>query len=370
MRVLADQIDRVLQIQKNYNNYSLEERKTAPEFIERGQLVEESIVNFYNNFLNKYNEQFIYKGLWNVAGSNGKFKYFSKVPWTRIYVPDFSESATKGFYITNLFSFDGSCMYLSLNQASFESMNFIKLEPEVIMERVNWAREISKTYLDTSNLEEEINLSVNKGDKAYQYQKTNIYSKKLKINEIPDDEDIEKSLLNFIQSLEAIYSNLSRGKVFSNHFEISEELINENYELAYVSNSNSGQGLLKYEERNAVDKHGMLKAKEYFKSLGWDVKDVSKVYGGGRDLDCKKDGIEKVVEVKSTTTQNPSSVYLTKNEVCKSREDPAKSVLLIVSGIEWVDRTNLKLEGGDVKEIYPWRIDDEKLHAEKYKYTI
>ena len=51
MRVLADQIDRVLQIQKNYNNYSLEERKTAPEFIERGQLVEESIVNFYNNFL-------------------------------------------------------------------------------------------------------------------------------------------------------------------------------------------------------------------------------------------------------------------------------------------------------------------------------
>ena len=56
--------------------------------------------------------------------------------------------------------------------------------------------------------------------------------------------------------------------------------------------------------------------------------------------------------------------------MCKSREDPAKSVLLIVSGIEWVDRTNLKLEGGDVKEIYPWRIDDEKLHAEKYKYTI
>ena len=124
-------------------------------------------------------------------------------------------------------------------------------------------------------------------------------NKAMKINEIPDDEDIEKSLLNFIQSLEAIYSNLSKGKVFSNHFEISEELINENYELASVSNSNSGQGLLKYEERNAVDKHGMLKAKEYFKSLGWDVKDVSKVYGGGRDLDCKKDGIEKVVEVKT-----------------------------------------------------------------------
>ena len=229
------------------------------------------------------------------------------MPWTRIYVPDFSESATKGFYITNLFSFDGSCMYLSLNQASFESMNFIKLEPEVIMERVNWAREISKNYLDTSNLEEEINLSVSKGDKAYQYQKTNIYSKKLKTNEIPDDEDIEKSLLNFIQSLEAIYSNLSKGKVFSNHFEISEELINENYELASVSNSNSGQGLLKYEERNAVDKHGMLKAKEYFKSLGWDVKDVSKVYGGGRDLDCKKNGIEKVVEVKKTNTSSSSN---------------------------------------------------------------
>ena len=114
----------------------------------------------------------------------------------------------------------------------------------------------------------------------------------------------------------------------------------------------------------------MLKAKEYFRSLGWSVKDVSKKYGGGRDLDCKKDGVEKVVEVKSTTTKNPSSVSLTKNEVNKSREDPTKSVLLIVSGIEWVDRANLKLEGGEVKEIYPWTIDDEKLQPEKYKYIL
>ena len=39
-----------------------------------------------------------------------------------------------------------------------------------------------------------------------------------------------------------MYSELSRGKVFSNHYEISEELINENYEFVSDSNSDSGQG--------------------------------------------------------------------------------------------------------------------------------
>ena len=49
-------------------------------------------------------------------------------------------------------------------------------------------------------------------------------------------------------------------------------------------------------------------------------------------------------------------------------------MLPIVSGIEWVDRGNLKLEGGEVKEIYPLTIDDEKLQPENiniyYKPTI
>ena len=52
-----------------------------------------------------------------------------------------------------------------------------------------------------------------------------------------------------------------------------------------------GQGIgLNSKEIGAIDKQAMMVAENYYKELGWKVTDKSGVYGGGRDLDCKKDG--------------------------------------------------------------------------------
>ena len=111
-------------------------------------------------------------------------------------------------------------------------------------------------------------------------------------------------------------------------------------------------------------------AENYYKELGWKVADKSGVYGGGRDLDCKKDGKTIYVEVKGTTSTNPSSIFLTHREVERSRKDPSKSALLIVSDIQWVQREKYICEGGVVTEIHPWEINDNDLFAERYKYTL
>ena len=98
-----------------------------------------------------------------------------------------------------------------------------------------------------------------------------------------------------------------------------------------------GQGIgLNSKEIGAIDKQAMMVAENYYKELGWKVTDKSGVYGGGRDLDCKKDGKTIHVEVKGTTSTNPSSIFLNHREVERSRKDPSKSALLIVSDFLWV----------------------------------
>jgi MrcB-like, N-terminal domain len=42
----------------------------------------------------------------------------TKVPWVRLYSEERSPSATIGWYVVFLFSFDGSSVYLSLNQGT------------------------------------------------------------------------------------------------------------------------------------------------------------------------------------------------------------------------------------------------------------
>ena len=74
--------------------------------------------------------------------------------------------------------------------------------------------------------------------------------------------------------------------------------------------------------------------------------------------------------VKGTTSTNPSSIFLTHREVERSRKDPSKSALLIVSNIQWVQREKYICDGGVVTEIYPWEINDKDLFAERYKYTL
>ncbi|MGA4732043.1 MrcB family domain-containing protein [Micromonospora taraxaci] len=64
----------------------------------------------------------------------------TRVPWIRVYSKSRSPRATDGWYAVFLFAFDGSAVYLSLNQGTTVPGQFTMRPPEQLYDRVNWAR--------------------------------------------------------------------------------------------------------------------------------------------------------------------------------------------------------------------------------------
>jgi hypothetical protein len=66
----------------------------------------------------------------------------TKVPWIRIYSERHSPSATDGWYVVFLFAFDGSAVYLSLNQGTnvLQGEALRRRSGEYLAKQVTWAR--------------------------------------------------------------------------------------------------------------------------------------------------------------------------------------------------------------------------------------
>ena len=123
------------------------------------------------------------------------------------------------------------------------------------------------------------------------------------------------------------------------------------------------------ELRKAIEDHAMKMATEHFLLEGWEVENVSRYESF--DLRCLKDGQEKHVEVKGTTSDG-SQVMLTYNEVEHARQFH-QVVLFIVAGIEHASRAKAKLpevQGGLVTLYDPWNLVDEALRPISFTYTV
>tara|TARA_Y100000590_G_C15541262_1_gene947088 strand:- start:9 stop:785 length:777 start_codon:yes stop_codon:yes gene_type:complete len=142
--------------------------------------------------------------------------------------------------------------------------------------------------------------------------------------------------------------------------------------VEYLSQKKSrGQGLnLSYPERRAVELYAMGIAKKHFESDGWIVSDTSatKPY----DLQVKKNGHIKYVEVKGTTGEG-KNVILTNGEVEHVKENPNNSVLLVVGHIkikEVEPDQYIGINGEMLSLKDPWRINNEDLKPTQYRYII
>lgn len=380
MESLNDVIQRTLELQPYWESYNYKERFKSPELTERGGLVKNLGPNRIIELLkeNKVAANSSYEN-WNSNGSNGSGN-IARVPWFRLYEADYSSGAQDGFYITFLFNFYGKQMYLSLNQASTSGDAMIPLLEKEITQRVDWARNVvGNDFLSKENLLDSINLDVKKGQLGYAYALTNITSFAYEINNIPDEEVIIEDINYLLTGLDNIYKSLDSGAILPGEYEAQLEMeVTQTEKGGARSNKKSrnrkkGQGYNpNAKERKANDTRAMEVATDYYTSQGWKVKDVSKKYGGGRDLDISKNGDKRYVEVKGTTTEDPASVQLTPNEVKNSMKFPNNSVLLIVGDIQWEDRKNLLCVGGKVIEIFPWTtsFEDKNLTPIKFKYEI
>jgi hypothetical protein len=120
--------------------------------------------------------------------------------------------------------------------------------------------------------------------------------------------------------------------------------------------------------RKAVESAAMNHATEYYRSLGWQVGDVSA--NRPYDLSCTKPTFAELhVEVKGTTGDG-SSVLLTHREVRHAREHSDVD-LYILGGLtlEEDDSGDVRATGGQAKIHSPWDIAAGTLNPIAYKYS-
>ena len=133
--------------------------------------------------------------------------------------------------------------------------------------------------------------------------------------------------------------------------------------ISTVSPGGQGRGLSP-KERKAIEKYAERLAQEHYESEGWEVI----VRGRPFDLLCTRGDEVLYVEVKGTKSAG-STVILTRNEVDHMRAHFPATALYIVSGVDVrEEQGTFIVEGGESRELHPWKIDDADLRVTEYSY--
>lgn len=129
------------------------------------------------------------------------------------------------------------------------------------------------------------------------------------------------------------------------------------------------QGLsLTASEKKVVELHAVKVAIEYLTNLGYtEIEDV----GDTESFDLRARSSEKQlnIEVKGSTGA-AKSVILTKNEVNFHKVAFPLNGLFILSNIELSIGESISAQGGEIRFISPWLIEESNLKAISYEYQI
>lgn len=382
MTLLAEIFQEIISIQPSFDKFnSSKERNNSPEMQRRRELSVKLGPDKLNSLIG---EKLIgnsknYSG-WECVGSNG-ITNAAEIPWIRIFLEEYSPSPQNGFYLTFLFNALGRGVYLTLNQASTKGSNNLKsLEPEIVKQRVNWAKNVvGNEFLNKRNYKV-INLEGRKTKLGEAFAATDIASLFYEDKNIPNDEEIVDDINFLLRGLESIYLELDNGGVIPGEYEEFEEKLIEDLDKVQRParsnktkaniNRSGGQGYgLTKKQKDAVDLRAMDVTEEYYKNLGWKVVDKSKSYGQGHDFEIRKDGVKLFVEVKGSTTEYVTAVHLSPKQVALSLQKPEQCILAIVQNIN-LNKNSLECKGGNFREIHPWKIKEEDLTVTKYSYKV
>lgn len=136
-------------------------------------------------------------------------------------------------------------------------------------------------------------------------------------------------------------------------------------------NVRSSAGQKRDKDRDkAVELHAMKEAIEYYKSIGFEVSDLSDMRGIGFDIKCKKG--KEIIEVEVKGIQrNLGHVTVTKNEVDNAKTTGNKSHLFIVFNQNLVKKDGeYSIKSSDTHIIEDWRPNDSDLEPLSFNYYI
>lgn len=194
---IGEALDAVLSLQPKWTANS------TPTMKQRGELIRKNVPHILRELVGGIRHEIADL---NVEGKDGVGAK-SKVPWVRLFSISNSPRATSGLYVVFLFSFDGSAVFLSLNQGVLGTPNTSKLYDE----KPSLAKKVKKLrhYLqglgvELRGLDEVIALN-DPGGKGEAYEAGNIFAIKYSRAAMPEDDHIAKDLARMLSLLKVLY---------------------------------------------------------------------------------------------------------------------------------------------------------------------
>ena len=341
----------------------------SPEMIERQELVE-SGAEFLRSWVPDLELLVSSEGGKLSTKSGGRQSHFAPVPWIRIFNPDYSPSASAGFYLVYLFAADGSSVYLSLNQGTSE-FRANKMRPVTTPGELDNRAAIARSKLDDwdsgilTEGEFQIDLGVEKIEvgaesklRARNYEHANIVAIKYAASNIPQDEVLLKDLKSMAPLLGALQGQSVPTTSTKHDGPATKPAVPK------------VQGrMMDSKAKIAVELRAMKLAEDHYSSLGWNVEDTSKYQSF--DLKLTRSADEYMhVEVKGTTGAG-IGVNLTHGEV-KNVLSGAPTSLFVVRNIKVTYNADGSRDasGGDIQIIEPWVLEESRLVPTEYRYSV
>lgn len=293
----------------------------------------------------------------------------TRVPWTRFGSHERAPSATDGFYVVYLWAFDGSAVYLSLNQGTtdFKSGEYVRKPLNVLESRVAWAQNVTADWAAArTDLVPLVLADVGDDSLGRGYELGNIASVRYPVDAIPGDDQLLADAVSFAGALGELYKAHGKAPL---PYEVPELVAVEDAADDAAGKNRPARGVgfrQNKQERDLIEKHAVRVAAAYYKADGWKVKKLGAPY----DLKLTRDSKKWTVEVKGTTSMG-EAVPLTDGEVRHHAKAYPNNALVVVRGIV-IDRSTSPptVSGGILFERQPWTISDEALRVISYKYTV
>lgn len=303
------------------------------------------------------------------------------VPWITIFDKEITNTAQKGIYVVILFSKGLNKFYLSLNQGYFYYKEYIKVTPK------KNAKLVSKKLYDMlenqGNFNREIDLC-STADTPRGYEAAHILGKEYTL----DDKFDENELYQDINSILKLYSevkykikndintfifNTIETEGLEEGLETLKEIKEGKKEITFINVDieeikpkkkiekevkvrkinfeeiskkkvfigKVGEEAIFNEEREKVTKlFGEKKAKEFVIHTSFKNGD-----GAGYDIESIDENEEIIyLEIKTTTSNDPMNIFITQNEIKKSRELGDKYRLIIIYDLDLKNSTAKRIE--------------------------
>ncbi|WP_162255875.1 MrcB family domain-containing protein [Loigolactobacillus bifermentans] len=282
-------------------------------------------------------------------GSGGKGRW-AVIPWIGIFDSIISTSALRGFYIVYLFSADMERVYLSLNQGytfyketyRTEALHQIKKTASSFQHHLTTQTE--RMHFENLNLTNHIKFGT---DLPKGYEVGNILSIEYTKDELPSNDILISDLKDMIICFSELKSQLLDNTNFSQsvdfilyedngYYDLSQQELQTlskripNTKLTKVAYTPKFQAQnIDFSQKNKANaKIGYLgeklvlanekKALKKYPDLQNRVKHVSHVEGDGLGYDIlsfDKDGNKKYIEVKTTTSNENTPFFISRNEL-------------------------------------------------------